>query len=74
VFHSKSVQEKNLHPIESMKLIIQTKRLTSSKPKVEMGTQGNGDIDYDWIPKENLRRTSPRRRGHNSGSELSGSE
>lgn len=51
-----------------------TKRLTSSKPKVEMGTQGNGDIDYDWIPKENLRRTSPRRRGHNSGSELSGSE
>ena len=41
-----------------------------------MGTQGNGDIDYDWIPKEHLKtRTSPRRRGaHSSGSEFSGSE
>ncbi|XP_067935246.1 translocon-associated protein subunit alpha-like [Watersipora subatra] len=54
-----------------------SKRLTSSKPrKVEMGTQGGGDIDYDWIPKENLKtRKSPRRKpGHNSGSEFSGSE
>jgi len=54
-----------------------SKRLTSSKPKVEMGTQNNGDIDYDWIPKEHLtRRTSPRRRGNKSdsaGSAASGS-
>lgn len=44
-----------------------------SKPKqvVEMGTQNNSDIDYDWIPKETLQsknspgrspKTSPRAR------------
>jgi len=41
-----------------------------------MGTQNNSDIDYDWIPKENLqvnRRTSPRRRRGDSGTASSGS-
>lgn len=35
----------------------------SSKPKqaVEMGTQGKGDVDYDWIPKEVLQNHSPGR-------------
>lgn len=48
------------------------KRLSKPKPRVEMGTQNKGDVDYDWIPKENLEmnnksprnspRTSPRQR------------
>lgn len=24
----------------------------ASKPVIEMGTQQNADIDYDWLPKE----------------------
>ena len=27
---------------------------TKPKPAVEMGTQNKSDIDFDWIPKENL--------------------
>jgi len=48
------------------------KRLSKPKQRVEMGTQNKGDVDYDWIPKENLEmnnksprrspRTSPRQR------------
>ena len=34
------------------------KRMGKSKTPVEMGTQGNSDIDYDWIPKEALNGTS----------------
>jgi len=33
------------------------KRLSKpSKPAVEMGTQNNGDIDYDWIPEATLQK------------------
>jgi len=45
------------------------KRLSKPKKYVEMGTQNKSDIDYDWIPKENLNmmnnkspKTSPRSR------------
>lgn len=36
---------------------------STHKPAVEMGTQNRGDIDFDWIPKENLSdaNKSPRR-------------
>ncbi|ELT99950.1 hypothetical protein CAPTEDRAFT_223723 [Capitella teleta] len=34
------------------------KRMSKSKAPVEMGTQSNSDIDYDWIPKEALNGTS----------------
>lgn len=34
------------------------KRMSKSKSPVEMGTQNNSDIDYDWIPKEALNGTS----------------
>lgn len=37
---------------------------TKPKPPVEMGTQNKSDIDFDWIPKENLSselNKSPRR-------------
>ncbi|KAK2154343.1 hypothetical protein LSH36_270g02015 [Paralvinella palmiformis] len=36
---------------------------TKPKPAVEMGTQNKSDIDFDWIPKENLNNEnkSPRR-------------
>ncbi|UYV81155.1 SSR1 [Cordylochernes scorpioides] len=27
---------------------------SSSKPKVEMGTQNHNDVDYDWLPPETL--------------------
>ncbi|CAH1779844.1 unnamed protein product [Owenia fusiformis] len=40
-----------------------SKKTRGSKPKaapVEMGTQNNSDVDYDWIPKENLVKHSPR--------------
>lgn len=45
------------------------KRKKSKKPALETGTQSNGDVDLDWIPKENhiykkspSPRRSPRRR------------
>jgi len=39
------------------------KKKRSSKQVVEMGTQNNTDVDYDWIPKEALgmNKSSPRR-------------
>jgi len=55
------------------------KILPISKPTVEMGTQQNTDIDYDWLPKEtttefsgkNSPRRSPRnrRQKRNTGSD-----
>lgn len=52
---------------------------TATKPVVEMGTQQNTDIDYDWLPKEtttefagkNSPRRSPRnrRQKRNTGSD-----
>lgn len=51
----------------------------ASKPVIEMGTQQNADIDYDWLPKEtttefvgkNSPRRSPRnrRQKRNTGSD-----
>ncbi|XP_031571169.1 translocon-associated protein subunit alpha-like [Actinia tenebrosa] len=50
----------------------------ASKPAVEMGTQQDGDIDYEWLPKEtttefvkNSPRRSPRnrRQKRNTGSD-----
>jgi len=45
------------------------KKRKAPKPVVETGTQNNSNIDYDWIPKENIAarkspspRKSPRRR------------
>lgn len=39
------------------------RRPSSSKPKIEMGTQNHNDVDYDWLPKETLNELnkSPRR-------------
>jgi len=59
------------------------KRLSKPKAPVEMGTQNNSDIDYDWIPKQTLNemnrspgrspksKTSPRSRRskRNTGSD-----
>lgn len=53
------------------------KRSSKPKPAMEMGTQNQSDIDYDWIPKETLEernrspgrspksKTSPRARRNN---------
>ena len=35
-------------------LFFQKKRSSKPKQYVEMGTQNKSDVDYDWIPKENL--------------------
>lgn len=45
------------------------KLLTATKPMIEMGTQQNTDIDYDWLPKETTTefsgKSSPRRSPRN---------
>lgn len=50
--------------VGAQQLVVTLKKKTrsgkSSKPRVEMGTQNNTDIDYDWIPKENLIKPSPK--------------
>lgn len=59
------------------------KRLSKPRAAVEMGTQNKSDVDYDWIPKENIEmsnrspgrspKQSPRqrraKRAHASGDE-----
>lgn len=45
------------------------KLLPTNKPTIEMGTQQNADIDYDWLPKETTTefsgKSSPRRSPRN---------
>ena len=44
-------QDKNFEMTELFLFLIKGKK-PAAKPVIEMGTQQNADIDYDWLPKE----------------------
>lgn len=42
------------------------KKLSKSKPVVEMGTQDKGDVDYDWLPMDHINKSPGRSPGKQS--------